>query len=79
LKEFATAIEQLAQNVYPGLPEDHIRREIGKALADWVEDPTIKIPLLQGEKMVNKTLRQALELQAMLLAVRPHKMGARTF
>jgi hypothetical protein len=29
--------------------------------------------------MVNKTLRQALELQAMLLAVRPHKMGARTF
>jgi hypothetical protein len=39
--------------------------------ADGVEDPAIKIQLLVGgEKMVNEALRQALELQAVLLAAR---------
>jgi hypothetical protein len=39
-----------------------------------VEDPYIKIQLLLGEeKTVNEALRQALELQAVLAAARPHK------
>jgi hypothetical protein len=38
LQEFATAIEQLAHLIYPALPEDHVRRKAGKALADKVED-----------------------------------------
>jgi hypothetical protein len=42
---------------YPTLPEDYIRREIGKAFTDWVEDPSLKIQLLlRGEKVVNKAL-----------------------
>jgi hypothetical protein len=36
-----------------------------------VEDSTIKIQLLLGEKTVNKAFRQAFELQAVLLADRP--------
>jgi hypothetical protein len=46
------------------------------------EDPDIKIQLLLGEKMVNRALRalrQALELQAMLLAPGLHKMSSWTF
>jgi hypothetical protein len=38
LQDFATAVEQLAHRAYPTLPEDHIRREAGKAFADGVED-----------------------------------------
>jgi hypothetical protein len=30
------------------LPEDHIRTEAGKAFVDGIEDPDIKIRLLQG-------------------------------
>jgi hypothetical protein len=61
LQEFATAIEQLAHRAYPTLPEDHIRREAGKAFADGVEDPNIKIQLLLGgEKTVNKALSRHL-------------------
>jgi hypothetical protein len=48
LQNFATAIEQLAHRTYPTLPEDHIRREAGKAFADGVEDQDIKISLLIG-------------------------------
>jgi hypothetical protein len=78
MQEFATAIEQLA---YPTVPEDHIRMEVGKVFANGIEDTTIKIQLLLvgGEKTVNEALRQALELQAVLLATRPHKTSARTF
>jgi hypothetical protein len=35
--------------------------------------------LLAGEKMVNEALTQALKLQAMLLAARPHNTSTRTF
>jgi hypothetical protein len=80
LQKFATAVKQLAHCAYPALPEDHIRREAGKAFADGVEDPTIKIQLLLGgEKTVNEALRQALELKAVLLPPRPQKVSARTF
>jgi hypothetical protein len=51
-----------------------IWRETGKAFAYGVEDRNIKIQLLlEGKKTVNEVLRQALELQAILLAGRPHK------
>jgi hypothetical protein len=50
LQEIATAAEQVA---YPALPEDHLRREAGKAFAHGVEDPAIKIQLLLGEKTVS--------------------------
>jgi hypothetical protein len=74
LQEFATAIEQLFLRAYPGLPEDHVRKEAGKAFADGLEDTDIKIQLLLGgEKTVNEALRQALELQAVFLAARPQK------
>jgi hypothetical protein len=64
LLEFATAVKQLAYHTYPALPKDHIRR--------GAEDPSIKIHLLLGgEKTVNGALRQALELQAVLLAAGP--------
>jgi hypothetical protein len=76
LQEFSIAIKQLANSA---LPENHIR-EAGKALANGVEYPTIKMRLLLGqEKTVNKALRQALELQAVLLAARPPKTSARAF
>jgi hypothetical protein len=53
LQEFAIAIEQLAHRAYPTLPEDHIKRQAGKAFADGIDDPDIKIQLLLGgEKMV---------------------------
>jgi hypothetical protein len=75
------AIEQLAHRAYPTLPEDHIKREAGKAFADGVEDPDIKIQLLPGrEKTVKEALIQALELQAVLQAARrPHKTRTKTF
>jgi hypothetical protein len=58
MQDFATAIEQLAHCTYPTLPEQHIWREAGKAFADGVEDPDIKIQLLLGgDKTVNKALR----------------------
>jgi hypothetical protein len=38
LQDFATAVEQLAHRAYPTLPEDHKRREAGKAFGDRVED-----------------------------------------
>jgi hypothetical protein len=80
LQEFATAVEQLAHHAYPALPEDHKRREAGKAFTDGGEDPAIKIQLLLvGEKTANEALRQALILQAMLLAARAHKSSTRTF
>jgi hypothetical protein len=80
LQEFATAIEQLTHCAYPTLSEDYIRREVGKAFAEGVEDPTIKNQLLLGgEKMVIEALRQALELQAMLLAARSHESSTRVF
>jgi hypothetical protein len=80
LQEFATAVKQLAHKVYSTLPEDHKRSETGTVFADGVEDTTIKIQLLLGEKQtVSEVLRQALELQAMLLPSRPHKTSARTF
>jgi hypothetical protein len=45
----------------------------GKASAEGVEDPTIKIQLLLGgEKMMNKALREALELQTVVIAASPH-------
>jgi hypothetical protein len=75
LQEFATAIKQLAHRAYPAIPEDHIRREAGKAFADEVEDPAIKIQLPLGkEKTVNEALRQVLELQVALL-VSPKNEG----
>jgi hypothetical protein len=48
LQEFNTAIEHLAHRTYPALPKDHIRREVGKAFAEEVEEPAIKIQLLLG-------------------------------
>jgi hypothetical protein len=74
LREFATAIEQLALSAYPTLPDEHTKREAGRAFADGVEDPDVKIQLLLGEKTVNEALTQALELQAVFLAARPQKM-----
>jgi hypothetical protein len=74
--EFATAVEQLAHRACPELPQDHVRREAGKAFADGVEDPDIKIQLLLGGK---KTLRQALELNAVFLAAKPQKTSASVF
>jgi hypothetical protein len=79
-QEFASAIEWLGHCAYLTLSEDHIRREAGKAFADRVEDLSIKIQLLLGgEKTVNEALRQAIELQAMLLACSPQKTCTRTF
>jgi hypothetical protein len=72
LQEFATAIELLAHRAYPTLPEDHIGREAAKAFAHGVDDPDIKIQLLLGgEKTINEALRQAIELQAVLVAASP--------
>jgi hypothetical protein len=71
LQEFATAIELFAHRAYPTLPEDHIGREAAKAFAHRVDDPDIKIQLLLGgEKTINEALRQAIELQAVLVAAR---------
>jgi hypothetical protein len=46
-----------------------VRRKADKAFTNRVEDLHIKMQvLLGGQKMVNKALRQALELQAMFLS-----------
>jgi hypothetical protein len=80
LQDFATAIEMLAHRAYPNLPADYVAREAGKALTYGIRDADIKIQLLLGgEKMVNEALRQALELQALLVAVRPYKNNAKTY
>jgi hypothetical protein len=80
LQDFATAIELLAHCAYPMLPEDHIGREAAKAFAYGVEDLDIKIQLLLGgEKTINEALRQALELQAVLVAARPDKNNTKTY
>jgi hypothetical protein len=80
LQDFATATEQLAHCAYPTLHEDHIRKEAGKAFTDRAEDSDIKIQLLLGgEKTVSEALWQALELQAVLLAARPHKTNNGAF
>jgi hypothetical protein len=69
LQEFAAAIEQLAHRHYPALPEDHVRKDVGRAFTDGVEDPDLKIQLLLGgEKTINEALRQAV-----FLAARPQK------
>jgi hypothetical protein len=74
LQKFDTAVKQLSHHAYLALPKNHIRREAGKVFSDRVEDPTIKLQLLLGgEKSVKEALRQALELQAILLAARPKK------
>jgi hypothetical protein len=74
LQEFATGVEQCAYHACSELLDEHIKRKAGKAFADGVEDPTIKIQLLLGrEKTVNKALRLALKLRATLLAFRPPK------
>jgi hypothetical protein len=45
-----------------------------------VKDPDIKIQLLLGgEKTVNEALGQALELQAVLVAARPHQNNTNTY
>jgi hypothetical protein len=78
--KFATVVEQLAHRAYPTLPQDHIRREAGKAFTDWLEDHKIKVALLmEGEEAANEALRQALELQAVFLAARSHKTSTKTF
>jgi hypothetical protein len=80
LQEFAIANEILAHRAYPTLPEEYIRQEAGRAFVDGVEDSDIKIQLLLGgENTVSEALRQALELQAVLLVARPRKTSARTF
>lgn len=67
-QEFATAIEWLAHHAYPAQSKGHIRKDPGKAFTDGIEDPAIRIQLLQGGvKTVTEALRQALELQAILL------------
>jgi hypothetical protein len=73
-------LPQLAHRAYPALSEDCIRREVGKMLANGVEEPVIKFQLLLGgEKTVKEALRQALELQAMLLTARPQNASTRKF
>jgi hypothetical protein len=72
LQKFATAIELLAHRAYPTLPEDHIGREAANAFTHGVDDHDIKIQLLLGgEKTIIEAPRKAIELQAVLVAVRP--------
>jgi hypothetical protein len=79
LQDFATNTELLAHRVYPTMPEDHIKGEAGKSFAYRLLDPDIHIPLLLGgKKTVNEALIQALELQAVLIATRPHKNNTKT-
>jgi hypothetical protein len=69
LNKLSIAVEQLALRLYPALPVNHVRREVGKAFADEVEDPDIKIQLLlERQKTATGALRQTLELQAVFLA-----------
>jgi hypothetical protein len=62
------------------MPEDHIKRESGKAFSYGVQDPDIKIQLLLGgKKMVSEALRKALELHAVMVAARPHQNTPKTY
>jgi hypothetical protein len=71
LQDFATAIQQLARRAYPALPEEHIRRETGKAFVAGIEDSEIKLRLLLGgQETLREALRQALELHSVLTASR---------
>jgi hypothetical protein len=57
-------LPQPSNSAYHPLSEAHIRKDAGKAFAEEVENPAIKIQLLLGgRKMVNETLRQAFELR----------------
>jgi hypothetical protein len=77
LQDFATAIQQLTRRAIPASPEEHIRREAGKAFVDGIEDYEIKIRLLLGgEKTLSDVLRQALELHAVLIAARSQKSNS---
>jgi hypothetical protein len=74
LQDFTTAIEMLARHAYPNLPAEYVAREAGKAFTYEIRDDNIKIQLLLGgEKTVNEALRQALELQAVLVAARSYE------
>jgi hypothetical protein len=63
LQDFATVIEQLNHLAYNTFPEDHIRREAGKAFVDRVED---SLPARRRED--TEALRQTLQLHAVLIA-----------
>jgi hypothetical protein len=53
----------LVHRAYSALSNEHLRTEAGKTFIAGVEHPAIRIQLLLGgEKMMNKVLRQALEL-----------------
>ncbi|PNF39393.1 hypothetical protein B7P43_G13216 [Cryptotermes secundus] len=80
LQDFATAIELLSHRAYPDLPADHIGREAGIAFVYGIRDADIRFQLLLGgEKKVNEALRRALELQAVLIAARPHEGSTKTY
>jgi hypothetical protein len=80
LQDFASAIELLAHRAYPNLSEDNIGREVRKSFAYGVQEPDIKIQLLlEAEKTVNEALRQTLELQAVLVAARPHENNIKIY
>jgi hypothetical protein len=80
VRAVAKVIELLAHHAYPMLHEDHIGRDAAKAFAYGVEVHEIKIQLLLGgEKTINEALQQALELQAILVATRPHKNDTKTY
>jgi hypothetical protein len=70
LQDFATAIQQLARGAYPPSPEEHIRKEAGKAFVEGIKDYEIKIRLLLGGE---KTLSEALEVHAVLIAARSER------
>lgn len=69
--DIATAIEQLVYCAYLALPEDHRRRAAVSTFVDGVVDLYIKFrSLTGGEKTLGEALRQALEIQVVLVAVR---------
>jgi hypothetical protein len=71
LQDFATAIQQLARRAYPASPEEHIRREAGKAFVVGIQDYDINIRLLLGsEKTLSEALQQVLEVHSVLIAAR---------
>jgi hypothetical protein len=56
---------------YPPLPEDHVRREEGKAFDDKLEDTDTKIQLsLGGKKTTKEIFTEALLLQDVFQAGR---------
>jgi hypothetical protein len=50
LQEFYTTVKHLAHRAYPVLPEDHVRREGGKAFTNGVEATDTKIQLLPSSQ-----------------------------